>query len=463
MANTTETLADQGLPDGDVPPLPADELAMCLVWSADEPGRTGEVAFFAPGSGKLGRSAGLFGPQRPSGWVGQSALHSNKLSREQLAIRRDGRRWRLRNTGRTALLVNGVEQSEAGVGEGDLVQLGNVAVLLVVRRPREFQIHPPVAEDFGFGQPDGDGIIGESPAAWQLRGRVRFVAGAEEHTLVLGPSGSGKELVSQGIHRHSARRRGPLVSRSAATIPEGLVDAEMFGNLRNYPNPGMPERAGLVGEAHGGTLFLDEIGELPPEHHAHLLRVLDNGEYQRLGESRSRRSDLRFIGATNRHANELKFDFRARMPLQLSVPGLAVRPEDVPLLARHLLRGMARTSTDLETRFFAGGHPRLTPGLVQKLITYRYTTHMRELKHLLWECAGASSGGWLDVCPKVLSQGAPAPVARVDPKTLGPEAIQSALDRHGGRQEPVWKELGLRNRHVLARLIKKFGLSTEGQ
>lgn len=90
------------------------------------------------------------------------------------------------------------------------------------------------------------------------------------------------------------------MARNAATLPEGLLDAELFGNIKNYPNPGTPERAGLVGEADGSTLFLDEIGEISQVAQAHLLRVLDDGEYHRLGEAKARKSHLRLISATNR-------------------------------------------------------------------------------------------------------------------------------------------------------------------
>src|SRR6185369_7117992 len=123
------------------------------------------------------------------------------------------------------------------------------------------------------------------------------------------------------------------------------VDAELFGNVKNYPNPGTPEREGLIGEADGSTLFLDEIGELPVHMQAHLLRVLDRGgEYQRLGDSRAQRADLRVVAATNRPLDALKHDFLARLTLRLEIPSLDERRDDIPLLARHLLRRAAETS-----------------------------------------------------------------------------------------------------------------------
>src|SRR6185295_7811651 len=124
------------------------------------------------------------------------------------------------------------------------------------------------------------------------------------------------------------------------------------GNVKNYPNPGMQERPGLIGQAHGGTLFLDEVGELLPELSAHLLRVLDEGgEYQRLGEATPRRADVRLVGATNRETALLKHDFLARLAVRIDLPPFEARREDIPLLARHLLERAADKSPEIAARF----------------------------------------------------------------------------------------------------------------
>ena len=167
---------------------------------------------------------------------------------------------------------------------------------------------------------------------------MAFAAQAASHVLITGASGVGKELAARAVHALSARADGPWVSRNAATLPDGLADAEFFGNAANYPNPGMPERPGLVGEAAGGTLFLDEIGELSEPLQAKLLRVADAGEYQRLGEATPRHADFVLVGATNRDPSSLKHDLAARFPVRLHVPGLAERREDIPLIAEALLQ-----------------------------------------------------------------------------------------------------------------------------
>lgn len=262
-----------------------------------------------------------------------------------------------------------------------------------------------------------------------------------------------------------------MVARNAATIPSGLADAELFGNVANYPNPGMPDRRGLVGEADGGTLFMDEIGELPEELQAKLLRVLDaQGEYQRLGEARTRKTDMRLIGATNRPVSALKHDVAARFRLRLRVPGLDARREDILLIARHLLRRVAETDPEIAARFFEPVEgvlePRISSSLARALVRHVYRTHCRELDALLWRSIASSPAGLLELTEEMAEDLSPdrvAPISsRRSPAELTAEQVREALDRVGGVQERAWRELGLANRYVLKRLMAKMGLSATG-
>jgi len=244
------------------------------------------------------------------------------------------------------------------------------------------------AGDTEFGEPDLHGIVGESPAAWRLRDRIAWAAASREHTLILGPSGSGKELAARAIHASSARARGPFIARNAATIPPSLFDAELFGNVKGYPGPGVPERPGLVGAAQGGTLFLDELGELPETSQSHLLRLLDEGgEYHPLGASSAKRSNLRVLGATNRDPACLKHDLAARLIGRLTVPGLDERRDDIPLLVRHLLRRATESPESGSTE------PAVGAGLIETLLHHPYTTHLRELHALLWKALEENATG----------------------------------------------------------------------
>jgi DNA-binding NtrC family response regulator len=230
----------------------------------------------------------------------------------------------------------------------------------------------------------------------------------------------------------------------------------------------MPERAGLVGEADGSTLFLDELAELPFELQAHLLRVLDEGEYQRLGDARRRRSDFRLVAATNADLARLMPELLARIGLRLQVPPLDDRREDIPLIARHLARTIAAGDPELGARFLAGwngahGEPRFAAGLVTALVRHHYTTHVRELAALLWASFASSRGDTLELTSEVQKQVAAAAPATPDPTPRAQrtrEEVQAALAKCGGVQARAYRELGLPSRHALRRLMKKVGIAT---
>ncbi|WP_428261684.1 sigma 54-interacting transcriptional regulator [Haliangium sp.] len=453
--------------------------ALMIAWAYEEPERIGDVALLGPtskepwvlGRGPAGSSSqlGLY-RQRPGRNLPTGPLRSQRISRAQLHILVSDDTLEIDNVGRRTMLVNGRECTRAQVRSGDVIELRNQMLFLVTQRPMQLPALdlPPLLMP-RFGEPDAFGMVGESPTMWTLRSHVGFAAARRAHVLVQGASGTGKELVARAIHGLSGRHERDLVARNAATIPDSLVDAELFGNAKNYPNPGMAERDGLIGAADCSTLFLDEIGELSHEMQAHLLRVLDQGEYQRLGEARMRRADIRLIAATNRTAATLKHDFLARLTLRLSVPGLGQRRDDIPLLVRYLLRRIAAADPQMATRFFTDGDadrlPRISPTFLCRLLRAPYATHVRELEALLWQSMFESQDGRLEsvelaTAPPPQTTEESEPVRDVDPASLSPEEIQTALDQADGVQEQAWRALGLRNRYQLIRLIKKHGLTT---
>ena len=475
MSGMTTTDADtSGLRPGDPTDDGEGHLALVILWSREEPSRIGEVALFPAGSGPrvLGRGAAAAGDgdrraafvrQRPGASRPTPALGGSKLSRRQALVRpAGGRSLEIERLGRCPMLFRGREVDACALAPGDVLSFHRELLLLCTRRPSALPTPGSrVDQEFPFGEADRAGWIGESPTAWEIREQLAFAAGRELHVLVLGESGAGKELAAQAIHALSRRRGAPMIARNAATLPPGIVDAELFGNVRDYPNPGMRERRGLIGEADGGTLFLDEIGELPEDLQSHLLRVLDGGgQYHRLGEAGARTSDLRFIGATNRSPDRLKHDLLARLTLRISLPGLDERPEDIPLLARHLLRTDAGCDRELSERFFAEGEPRIAAELIEALVQHRFTHHVRELRALLWQAISRSRGDVIERTPDVadlLSRVRPS--SSPPPPELTPEILQACMDRHQGVLERVWRELGLANRFALARLLKKHGIT----
>ncbi|WP_437588825.1 sigma 54-interacting transcriptional regulator [Sorangium sp. So ce1000] len=470
-----------------------DTTALMIAWAASEPHRIGELAFFESEGGAqiLGRGGPrdgsgvertVFVRQRP-GCVERTAdLTGPGLSREQLRIRPEGSRLRIERIGKCAMEVRGERVDRCVVEPGDTLLLKGQLLLFCTRRPRKLAplTSAKLADAPVFGAPDSHGIVGECPAVWRLRDRIAWMATADEHTLLLGGSGSGKELAARAVHALSARARGPFIARNAATIPASLIDAELFGNVKGYPNPGMPERPGLIGAANGGTLFLDEIGELPEGLQANLLRVLDEGgEYHCLGAAAAKRSHFRLIGATNRDPAALKHDVGARLVLRLEVPGLDERRDDIPFLARHLLRRAAAKSPDAVRRFLAArgdGDPEPAVGatLIDHLMRRRYATNLRELDALLWRAMSTSQGSeieWSEGSPPVAAPppaaidepDSPAGASEPPPDVPDPSAerVRASLEEHRGNVTRAAQSLGLSSRYVLYRLMRKYGLSAE--
>ena len=365
-------------------------------------------------------------------------------------ITRDTNGLSVERVGACPTFVNMTEIDRTTLAAGDTLLLQKQLLLLCVKRPEALDSGFEPDPDHAFGAPDGDGIVGESAQAWALRRDIRSHARADRHLLIHGPSGCGKELVAQALHARSSQRAGPLVARNAATFPEGLIDAELFGSIRDYPNAGMPERPGLIGEADGGTLFLDEIGELPRTLQSHLLRVLDAGEYQRLGSSRPLRANFRLVAATSRPIDNLIPELAARFAIRLEVPTLDARREDIPLIARELLNRAARGDSDFVRQFFDTwdghrGSARIDPRLIEILLHHNFATNVRELDALLWESMLASRSTFIAPAPRLLKE-----LRSSFPPESGPvpgvAAIRAALVDHLGSITLAAEALGLSSR-----------------
>lgn len=462
-------------------------IGLVVGWAIEEPERIGEVALVERKS-VLGRGDPdardaaprlTFSRRRPGSFEHRPALASTRVSRTQLELNPlgDGSRLYVRSVGRCPMLVRGEVVDNAILEPGDTLVLKNTLVLVVVRVPPLVKVPPGPSEraEFPFGKPDAHGITGESSAVWALREHLAFAAQSGQHVLLLGPSGTGKELAARAIHGLSSRQAKRFIARNAATFPEGLVDAELFGTAKGYPNAGTPERPGLIAEADKGTLFLDEIGELAPHLQAHLLRVLDRGgEFQRLGESHVRRADVRIVAATNRPIEQLKHDFAARFAFRVHLPPLERRREDIPLLILHLLH-TALQSTPAIARFFEthGGQPsvpRIDCQLVDALMRHTYTLHVRELERFLWVALASSPGNYLALTSEVRdalqasTTNTSAPVASTGGSTeIDRARVESALANAQGNITEAAQKLGLKNRFALYRLMKKLGIASPNE
>ena len=225
-------------------------------------------------------------------------------------------------------------------------------------------------------------MIGHCRAMQQVYTRIRKVAPADVTVLVLGESGTGKELVARAIHRQSGRHQAPLICVNCAAIPETLIESELFGHEKGAFTGATNSRTGLIEAADGGTLFLDEIGELPLDAQARLLRVLQEGEIRRVGAIETRHVDVRLIAATHRDLHRLSATGEFRLDLyyrlnvmEIDLPALRERGDDVLELAEHLLKGIARRH--------AREGMRLSQRARQEIHQYGWPGNVRELENAL--------------------------------------------------------------------------------
>ncbi len=206
-------------------------------------------------------------------------------------------------------------------------------------------------------------LVGQGPALEALARQIDLVAPTDSAVLILGESGTGKELVARELHRRSKRAARPLIKVNCAAVPRELYESEFFGHARGSFTGALRDRAGRFELADGGTLFLDEVGEIPPELQAKLLRVLQEGELERVGEERTRKVNVRIIAATNRdlrgeaEAGRFRKDLYYRLSVfPVELPPLRERVEDIPLLAEHFLALIAQ-NRPAQAAAHAGGRP----------------------------------------------------------------------------------------------------------
>jgi formate hydrogenlyase transcriptional activator len=227
-----------------------------------------------------------------------------------------------------------------------------------------------------------EGIIGASQALGEVLNQVRTVAPADSTVLIEGETGTGKELIANAIHGHSARRNRPFVKLNCAAIPPGLLESELFGHEKGAFTGAVMRKLGRFEEANGGTLFLDEIGDISLESQTKLLRVLQEQEFERLGSAHTRRVDVRIVAATNQDLSDLVANKQFRMDLYyrlnvfpIALPPLRGRLEDIPMLIAHFVHKYAsRMSKQIS---------KIANDAVDTLMGYAWPGNIRELQNFI--------------------------------------------------------------------------------
>jgi len=239
-----------------------------------------------------------------------------------------------------------------------------------------------------------EGIVGRSAALERAIQEVQVVAPTDCGVLILGETGTGKELIARAIHNLSARRDRPFIKLNCAAIPSGLLESELFGHERGAFTGALMRKAGRFEVADKGTLFLDEVGDIPLELQPKLLRVLQEHEFERLGSTHTQQVDVRVVAATHRNlkqmaeVGEFRSDLYYRLHIfPLAVPALRDRREDIPLLVRHFVDEYARRfNRRIET---------IPPHVIEAFRNYSWPGNIRELQNFIERAVILSSGGVL--------------------------------------------------------------------
>ena len=309
----------------------------------------------------------------------------------------------------------------------------------------------------------GDGeLIGQSRPMQELQQRIRQVAPTDATVLILGESGSGKELVARQLHRLSRRSDGAFLALNCAAIPAELIESELFGHVKGAFTGAVADRAGVFESADQGTLFLDEIGDMPLPAQAKLLRVLESGEFTPVGGTRPRRSDVRVIAATHRdleaHVTEGQFrqDLMHRLNVvPMEVPALRERLEDIPLLAGAFLEQAVARQRLAPRRFTADG--------LQALGRHDWPGNVRELRNLVERLAILATASSIDA--EFVQSELASPGAGMDGSSLRSiveqcerDAITAAVRGAQGNVAEAARRLGLERAHLYKK-ARSLGLN----
>jgi DNA-binding NtrC family response regulator len=302
-------------------------------------------------------------------------------------------------------------------------------------------------------------LIAESRSMKNVLNVVERVGPSEANVLITGEHGTGKEVVARLLHTVSPRARKPLVTVNAGGLSDGVFESELFGHVKGAFTDAKTDRVGYFELADGGTLFLDEIGNMPPKQQAKLLRALQSGEFQRVGSSKTRRADVRVISATNvdirREVAEGRFreDLLYRLnTVEIHLPPLRDRHEDIPALASHFLRRqMARYSKKVT------GFER---DAMQAMMEYSWPGNVRELEHAIERAVLMSHGPQVKADDLGL-RGRADGTSRLEEMTLEDAEqylIHKALGRFDGNVSRAAEALGL-SRSALYRRLQHYGIS----
>ncbi len=342
------------------------------------------------------------------------------------------------------------------VGRDEFLHIIANALRMQELEAENIQLRSELKKKYGFGQ-----IIGKGESMMQVFSLMEKVIETDTTVLIRGESGTGKELVARALHYNSPRAKGPFVVVNCASVPDNLMESELFGHVRGAFTGAHKDRNGKFQLANCGTLFLDEIGDLKLDLQAKLLRVLQEGEVEKLGEGIPRPVDTRVITATHRDLEEMmeKGEFRDDLYYRISVypiqlPPLRERGDDLPLLVQHFIE-----------KYAVEGGARFRSEAMEVLRHYSWPGNVRELENVVERALILKKSGelGLDILPPTVKQetggifAGEIPDDGVNLDEIEVELIRKALKKAGGNQTKAARYLGL-SRPTLIYRIEKYGI-----
>ena len=314
-------------------------------------------------------------------------------------------------------------------------------------------------EDEIRGEMDFEGIVGQSSALRHVLQLVETVAPSDSTVLLLGETGTGKELIARAIHDRSRRKERTFVKLNCAAIPTGLLESELFGHERGAFTGAISQRVGRLELAHQGTLFLDEVGDIPLEIQPKLLRALQEREFERLGSTRTQKVDVRLVAATNRDLDKMieSREFRSDLYYRLNVfpiriPPLRERPEDIPLLVRYFAQKYGRR---MEKQIES-----VPAAAMRKLASWHWPGNIRELENFIERSVILTHGPALEVAVGELTNGKAGPPPGPRTSSSERDEILRILQATHGRvagAEGAAARMGLKRTTLISRM-KKLGI-----
>lgn len=348
---------------------------------------------------------------------------------------------------RNGTFVNGARVVEAMLNDGDRLRIGQTDMVFLYQRPNHENL---------------TNLTSKNPIWQQQLMRLPFIAQAQYPVLLTGPSGTGKDILAQAIHRHSSRRNGPFVSVNCSALTEALVESELFGHVRGSFTGATNDRKGAFEAARGGTLFLDEIGDLPLTLQPKLLRALENQQIRPVGSDETVETDVRIVAATHHDLRKLVFEERFRADLffrlnvmQIQAPALRDRMEDFE---------------DLFYAFAKSLRVRFSFLAIQKMKAHTWPGNIRELKNVIARAKAYCGSG--EVTPENVVELIDVLPGEVTPLNAGPmykpsrsvikeievEMIRSRLIANRGNQRKTAVDLGM-PKSTLHDRIKVYGIN----